>query len=185
VTDLRWLALAALCATSLAFVAGVRLAFERPKGRHRYLASRVSGAILAAEAIAIAGAPVPPGRAAAAIAVLAASVALFLWAAWTNRTRKLALAFAAATPQHVQTGGPYRLVRHPFYASYLVAFLAGALAAWTPWLVPAIGVGILTYWRAAREEERAFARSGLAEAYRRYARRVGMFLPRPPLPGRG
>lgn len=183
-SDLRWAALAALCAAALAFVLGVRLAFERPAGRHRYLASRVSGAILAAEALAIALRPVPPTRAAAAIAVLAGSVSLFLWAAWTNRTRKLGLAFAGATPRHVQTGGPYRIVRHPFYTSYLVAFLGGALAAGTPWLVPAVAVGIATYWRAARDEELAFARSELAEVYGSYARRVGMFLPRPGLPGR-
>ena len=178
-SDLRWVALAALCTAALAFVLGVRLAFERPRGRHRYLASRVSGAILLADAIAIAWAPVPPGRAAAAIAVLAGATSLFLWAAWTNRTRKLGLAFAGATPGHVQTRGPYRIVRHPFYTSYLVAFMGGALAAGSPWLLPALAAGILTYWRAAREEERAFARSELAEAYRSYARRVGMFLPRP------
>ncbi len=184
-SDHRWLALAGLCLTALAFLAGVRIAFERPKVRHRYLASRVSGAILLVEAVAISAAPVPAGRAAAALAVLGAATGLFLWAAWTNRARKLALAFAAGAPEHVQTGGPYRLVRHPFYASYLLAFLGGGLAAGSPWLVPAIGAGVLTYWRAARSEEKAFAESALADAYRGYARRVGMFLPRPPTPRRG
>lgn len=177
-SDLRLAALAALVLVGVSFLAGVRIAFERPKRRHRYRASRVSGAVLSAELIAIAAAPVPPGRAAAALALLAAALALFAWSAWTNRNRKLGLAFAGAAPAHVQTGGPYAFVRHPFYASYLVAFLGGAVAAGTPWLAPALLAGGLTYWRAARDEEEAFARGPLADAYRCYAARVGMFLPR-------
>lgn len=177
-SDARLAALAALVATALAFLAGVRLAFRRPASGHRYRASRISGAILALEAVAIAAAPVPRGRALAAIAALAAASALFLWAAWTNRARKLALAFSDATPEHVQTSGPYRFVRHPFYASYLLAFAGGALAAGTPWLLPAVAAGAVTYWRAARGEEEAFRRTPLADAYRLYAARVGMFVPR-------
>lgn len=184
-SDHRWLALAGLCAAALAFLAGVRVAFERPRAGHRYLASRVSGTILLAEALAIAASPVPPRRAAEALALIAAGVALFLWAAWTNRSRKLALAFSAKVPEHVQTDGPYRLVRHPFYTSYLLAFMGGGLAAGTPWLVAAVAAWVLTYGRAARSEEKAFAESALAEAYRGYARRVGMFVPRPPMPGGG
>jgi protein-S-isoprenylcysteine O-methyltransferase Ste14 len=181
VTDLRWAALAALAAVAAAFLAGVRVAFVRPAGRHRYAASRVSGAVLLAEAIAIAAAPVPPGRAAGAVAVLAAALALFLWAAWTNRARKLGLAFAGQVSARLQTAGPYRLVRHPFYTSYLLAFAGGALAAWTPWVLPALAAGAVTYARAARAEEAGFLASPLADAYRDYARRVGRFVPRPPL----
>ncbi|HEY6100011.1 MAG TPA: isoprenylcysteine carboxylmethyltransferase family protein [Anaeromyxobacter sp.] len=184
-SDLRLAALAALVLVGTAFLVGVRIAFERPTGRHRYRASRVSGAILAAEAIAVAAAPVPPGRGAAALALLALALALFGWAAWTNRARKLGLAFAGAVPAHVQTGGPHGLVRHPFYASYLLAFVGGAVAAGTPWLVPALAAGAFTYWRAARDEEEAFERSPLADAYRRYSGRVGMFLPRSPWPRSG
>jgi protein-S-isoprenylcysteine O-methyltransferase Ste14 len=178
VSDLRVAALAALVLVGVAFLAGVRMAFERPKGRHRYRASRVSGAILGAEALAIALGPVPPGRAAAALALLAGALALFLWAARANRERKLGLAFAGAIPEHLQTGGPYAVVRHPFYTSYVLAFVGGAVAAGTAWLVPAVLAGAITYWRAAREEEGGFARSPLAKAYEEYAARTGMFLPR-------
>lgn len=177
-SDLRVAALAAIVLVGFAFLAGVRIAFERPEGRHRYRASRVSGAILAAEVLAIAAGPVPPGRAAAALALLGGALALFLWACWTNRERKLGLAFAGAVPGHVQTGGPYAVVRHPFYTSYILAFLGGAVAAGTLWLVPAVLAGAITYWRAAREEEGGFARSPLAKAYGEYAARTGMFLPR-------
>ncbi|HET8538999.1 MAG TPA: isoprenylcysteine carboxylmethyltransferase family protein [Anaeromyxobacter sp.] len=181
-TDLRAAVLGGLVLVGLAFLAGVRLAFERPAGRHRYLASRVSAAVLLAEVIAVAAAPVPPGRAAAAGAMLAAALALFLAAVRASRGRGLGLAFAGRLPAQLHTGGPYRLVRHPFYASYVLAFVAGGVAAWTPWVLPALAAGALTYWRAAREEEAAFLASGLAASYRAYARRVGMFVPRPPLP---
>lgn len=177
-SDLRVAALAALVLVGIAFLAGVRIAFERPKERHRYRASRVSGAILAAEALAIAARPVPPGRAAGGLTLLAGALALFLWAAWANRDRKLGLAFAGAVPDHVQTCGPYAVMRHPFYTSYVLAFLGGAVAAGTLWLAPAVLAGALTYWRAARDEEGAFARSPLAKAYDDYAARTGMFLPR-------
>jgi protein-S-isoprenylcysteine O-methyltransferase Ste14 len=177
VTDLRLAALAALVVVGLAFLAGVRMAFERPPGRHRYRASRVAGAILLAELVGIALGPVPAGRAAAAFALLAAALGLFGWTAWTNRARKLGLAFAGAVPTHLQTRGPYALVRHPFYTSYLLGFAGGAVAAGTPWLAPALAAGALTYWRAAREEELAFAGTPLAGAYRAYAARVGMFVP--------
>jgi protein-S-isoprenylcysteine O-methyltransferase Ste14 len=179
VTDLRVAALAALVATALAFLAGVRLAFRRPPGGHRYRASRVSGAIFAIELVAVAATPVPPARGFAAVAMLAGAAALFLWASWTNRARKLALAFAGVTSEHVQTAGPYALVRHPCYAAYLLAFVAGAVAAGTPWLAPAVVAGAVTYRRAAAEEEEGFARSPLADAYRAYAARTGRFLPRP------
>jgi protein-S-isoprenylcysteine O-methyltransferase Ste14 len=184
VTDLRLAVLGGLVVVGLAFLAGVRVAFERPAGGHRYRASRVSGAVLLLEAVAVASAPVPPGRAAAAGAMLAAALALFLWAAWTNRGRRLGLAFAGRVSAHVETRGPYRLVRHPFYASYLLAFAAGAVGAWSPWVLPAVAAGVLTYARAAREEEAGFLASGLADAYRAYAGRVGGFVPRPPLSAR-
>jgi protein-S-isoprenylcysteine O-methyltransferase Ste14 len=180
-TDLRLAVASALVAAGLTFLAGVRVAFVRPAGSHRYAASRTSAAVLLAELVAILAAPVPPGRAAVALAMLAAAVALFAWASWTNRDRKLGLAFARASPAHLQTRGPYALVRHPCYASYLLAFAAGAVAGWTPWLVPVLAAGALTYDRAAREEEAMFLAGPLAEPYRAYARRVGKFVPRSPL----
>jgi len=177
--DLRVVALAALAGTAAVFLVGVRRVFRRAPERHGYRASIASGTVLLAEGAAIVAAPVPPARAAAAAAVFAGAIALFAWAARVNRARPLGLAFAASVPDHVQTRGPYALVRHPFYASYLLAFAGGWLAAATPWLAPAFALGLWTYWRAAHREERAFLASPVASAYRAYARRTGMFVPRP------
>lgn len=178
-SDVRWAAAAALTATALVFLAGVRLVFRRPARRHRYRASLVSGGIFVAEATGILLGPVPPARLAAEAALLAAALALFAWAASVNRARPLPLAFAGQVPERLQTDGPYALVRHPFYASYLLAFGGGLVAAGTPWLVPVVVAGAVTYWRAARREEAGFEASPLRDEYRAYARRVGMFVPRP------
>jgi protein-S-isoprenylcysteine O-methyltransferase Ste14 len=179
VTDLRLLAVAALAAVALTFLAGVRRAFARPPGKHRYRASQSAGLVFLAEAAAILAAPVPTGRMAGCAAVLAAALGLFGWAARTNRSRPLPLAFSGLVPPHVQTGGPYALVRHPFYVSYLMAFAGGWIAAGTAWLLPVFGFGLWTYWSAARREEQGLRSGPLGEAYRDYAGRVGMFLPRP------
>lgn len=177
-SDLRVVAFAALAGAAGVFLVGVRRVFRRPPGHHRYRASLVTGLVLAAEGAAILARPVPPARALAAIAVLAASVLLFAWAARVNRERPLTLAFAEQVPQHIQTRGPYALVRHPFYASYILGFLGGLVAAGTPWLAPLVAIGIGNYWRAAALEERGFAASPLAAAHRAYSGRVGMFVPR-------
>ncbi|WP_242344503.1 methyltransferase family protein [Anaeromyxobacter terrae] len=176
--DLRLVALAALGALAAVFLGGVRRVFRRPEGPHRYRASLVSGLVLAVESAVIALTPVPPARLAAALVLFALSLGLFLWAARVNRERPLLLAFAAHVPEHLQTRGPYLLVRHPFYASYLLAFAGGLVAAGTAWLLPLFGVGFYTYWQAAAREERGFAASPLAGAHREYAERVGMFVPR-------
>jgi protein-S-isoprenylcysteine O-methyltransferase Ste14 len=180
--DARLAALAALATTALVFLVGVRRVFRRAPSGHGYRATLASGTVFVAEAIAILARSVYPARAASACAVLAAAVALFGWAARVNRAAPLGLAFARAVPEHLQTGGPYALVRHPFYASYLLAFAGGWLAAGTLWIAPAFALGTVTYWRAAQREERGFLQSPLADAYAAYARRVGMLVP---LVGRG
>lgn len=177
-TDLRALAFAALAGVSAVFLVGVRRVFRRPPGPHRYRASLVTGAVLVAEGAAILAAPVPPLRMAAAGALLAAALALFAWAARVNRERPLPLAFAPHAPDHLQTRGPYALVRHPFYTSYLLGFAGGFVAAGTAWLLPVVALGVANYLRAAVREERGFSASPLAAAHREYSARVGMFLPR-------
>lgn len=148
-SDLRLVALAALGMLAAVFLGGMRRVFRRPDGPHRYRASLVSGLVLASESVAIAATSVPPARLVAELVLLGAALGLFLWAARVNRDRPLLLAFAAHVPDHLQTRGPYRLVRHPFYTSYLLAFAGGLVAAWAAWLLPLLALGVFTYWSAA------------------------------------
>jgi protein-S-isoprenylcysteine O-methyltransferase Ste14 len=185
VSDFRLVAAASLAALALIFLAGVRRAFARPPGEHRYRATRSAGLVFLAELVAILLRPVPAARMVACAAVLAASLALFRWAARTNRARPLPLAFSGVLPPHLQMRGPYALVRHPFYVSYLLAFVGGWLAAGSAWLLPALAFGLHTYWTAARREERGLRAGPLGDAYQEYAARVGMFLPHPFAAGLG
>jgi protein-S-isoprenylcysteine O-methyltransferase Ste14 len=112
----------------------------------------------------------------AALAVLFAGT-LIAWAAWTLGTsfRVEAVVGEGAT---LVTGGPFALVRHPFYAAWgllgagaALAFgsLAGAAAFLAAW-IPAMR------WRAALEEE-ALAEAWPAE-WPAYAAKTPRFVPR-------
>ena len=111
--------------------------------------------------------------------VLYALALLLFWSAVRiNRKAPLSIAFAELSPSHVVVEGPYRYIRHPFYTSYLLAWVAGALTTGHVgiWLLAAI-MGGFYYWAAALEET-WFAQSERAESYAAYRRKTGMFLPR-------
>jgi protein-S-isoprenylcysteine O-methyltransferase Ste14 len=74
------------------------------------------------------------------------------------------------------TNGPYRWIRHPFYASVGFSMLANALAA-ANWFLLVTGIGLMGLFavRTGREEAHLLARFG--EPYRRYQERTGRFWP--------
>jgi protein-S-isoprenylcysteine O-methyltransferase Ste14 len=94
-----------------------------------------------------------------------------------NRPKPLSVAFSQDQPEHLMREGPYRYIRHPFYASYLIAWLAGAVACQQPWLLATFVIMTIIYTLAARVEESKFAASPLAGEYASYRRGTGMFLP--------
>lgn len=75
------------------------------------------------------------------------------------------------------TTGPYRWIRHPFYASVALSMTANGLAA-ANWFVLAAGwlTVALMVIRTRKEEELLVARFGAA--YRSYMDRTGRFIPR-------
>ena len=75
------------------------------------------------------------------------------------------------------TAGPYRWIRHPFYASVGLAVVANALAA-ANWFLFVTGglVFTLLVIRCTREEQNLVAR--FDDQYRDYMHRTGRFLPR-------
>jgi protein-S-isoprenylcysteine O-methyltransferase Ste14 len=100
---------------------------------------------------------------------------------WTRRTvinRNFYTGLGGEVPAAVCENGPYKFVRHPFYLSYMVAFL-GAVVAF-PSLVTAVvcGLNIALFVYMAFDDERVLMRSALAVDYDAYRRRAGMFLPR-------
>lgn len=107
------------------------------------------------------------------------SLALFWWAIRANRSQSLTAAFLDDLPVHLVNRGPYRVIRHPFYTSYLLAWAAGVLAVERWWLAPTFIVMLAIYWNASKVEENKFARSSLGAAYAAYRARTGRFLPNP------
>lgn len=75
------------------------------------------------------------------------------------------------------TAGPYRFIRHPFYAGVGLALLANSLLAANVFLLVAGGTGFgLLINRTGREEANLLARFG--DEYRRYQERTGRVLPK-------
>jgi protein-S-isoprenylcysteine O-methyltransferase Ste14 len=114
-----------------------------------------------------------------AVFIYAAALGLYWWAVATNRSRRLSAAFSNDLPTHLVEDGPYRLVRHPFYCSYLLAWSAGVIGSGRLWLLATVAVMLGIYLRAAYVEERKFARCVLASEYEAFRRRTGLLIPNP------
>eukprot|EP01030_Chromulinospumella_sphaerica_P019292 gene19292-19175_t len=112
------------------------------------------------------------------------------WIGWALAALGLALSFSGAglfrrvgtniktfdDPNVLVTGGPFRLTRNPMYLGFvlLLAGVALALGAASPWVVPA------AFWLLADRwyipfEERAMRRT-FGEPYEAYSRRVRRWL---------
>lgn len=82
-------------------------------------------------------------------------------------------------PRHLVTHGAYARVRHPFYAAFLLALLACALA-FPHWSTAgAFLYACFQLDRTAAREEAALVSSPWGEEYVRYRERTGRFLPWP------
>ncbi len=123
--------------------------------------------------------PPPTAFAVSGALSLLGAMLLFWSAVAANLTRPLTPPFSEDLPEHVVTWGPYRWIRHPFYAAYLLAWLGGAVAGAQPALLLSVAVMGALYVRAARLEEAKFRVSTVALAYSAYRARTGMILPRP------
>jgi protein-S-isoprenylcysteine O-methyltransferase Ste14 len=118
------------------------------------------------------------------LGLILAAQALFVWSIRHSRTAGLTLALdTEMQSQKIIKTGPWRYMRHPFYASYLVFWLACALA--TQNIISVIVfltlAGIYTY--SGLKEERALSSGPLRKDYIAYRDTVGFFYPRLPLGG--
>jgi len=109
---------------------------------------------------------------------LALSLALFHWAAFSIRGRTFSYAGNQDLPQFVHSTGPYRYIRNPFYASYLLAIVS-TVVMWPNWWGVAIVVGMVGYFQwLTRFEEGKFEKSPVAAEYAKYKARTGRLIPR-------
>ena len=160
------------------FTAAVPLFFKQPPAVHprmRLLAA-LGLAQIALTLSVLARATLAVEAAIASAALYAIALALFAWACQTAGRRRLSLAYCEPGTADLIVTGPYGLVRHPIYAAYTVAWLAGGIAARSVVLLAGALVMWSFYLDAARREEAWLASTGGAR-YARYRTAVGMFLP--------
>ena len=112
------------------------------------------------------------------IAMYSVSLALFLAALEAARRVPLTRTFVY-TPKcdTILTKGPYRVIRHPIYLSYSLAWLAAPVAMHS--IVLGITAVFMTtcYVLSAREEERLLASGPKAEEYAEFRRKTWRMIP--------
>jgi protein-S-isoprenylcysteine O-methyltransferase Ste14 len=106
------------------------------------------------------------------------SVMQYEWARRTVLDRNFYIALSGEVPPAICETGPYRYTRHPFYSSYMLAFIAVAVAFPSPVVacVCMVNVGFFIY--LAFDDERVLLGSTLGGSYQAYRARVGMVVPR-------
>ncbi len=81
-------------------------------------------------------------------------------------------------PQSIVTYGPYRWVRHPFYAAFLVAFISGFVYSPQVVTVACLIYGLVALNLTADREEKRLCQSDYGDEYKVYMDKTGRFLPR-------
>jgi len=176
----QWISAALLLACLGSFGWAMRRFFVQPAGLTAGMqAIKVCGIVFGiAHLAAIALTPdITAARGVGAAGLYLLSLALFWWAIQTSLHQPLSAAFSPDLPAHLVSHGPYRVIRHPLYCSYLICWAGGWMATGRIWLAATVAVMLVIYLLAASAEEKKFTQSNLAEAYREYRARTGLFLP--------
>jgi protein-S-isoprenylcysteine O-methyltransferase Ste14 len=170
-----------LFACLASFAWGMRKFFVQPSGSTPGMrVISACGVLFAAlHFFAILVASITAERGLVAVLLYSWSLGLFWWAIKANAAARLSAAFSPDLPVHLVEDGPYRFIRHPFYCSYVLAWLSGTIATARWWLLPTVAVMIIIYWKAARIEEEKFSRSSLAAEYQSYRARTSWLVPNP------
>lgn len=113
----------------------------------------------------------------ASITLFIVAILLFWWSAWTVRNRKLDFAFSSSHPTFVIRSGPFRIVRHPFYLSYVCAWIGACCATELQSLTVVPILMSILYFLAARSEEQAFHFGEKSTEYQEYRKKTPMFIP--------
>jgi protein-S-isoprenylcysteine O-methyltransferase Ste14 len=109
---------------------------------------------------------------------VAASVPVLALVFWILRALGRNFSTSLVEPETLVTDGPYRLVRHPLYAAFLLLWLVFALIS-ANWFVGAAGISafaIVLIIRTPKEERLLLGRFG--DEYRAYVQRTGRIVPK-------
>jgi protein-S-isoprenylcysteine O-methyltransferase Ste14 len=114
----------------------------------------------------------------AAAVLAAASIVLIVATMEAHRVRPALWHQDDDAPAELVTRGPYARIRHPFYSSFLLTFMAALLALPHPATLACLLYATAALTLTARREERRLADSAFGDDYRRYLAASGRFLPR-------
>ena len=174
----RAILLAALGTCLVSFFGGMRNAFVLPRRATSGMKiTAISGTFFALLhfCVILASTNVWAPRVFAAVLLYLSALSLFWWTVIITGRRRLPACFTRIEPSILVTDGQYRLVRHPFYTSYLIAWGAGTLATLNPWLLFTSLAMCTLYIFAARAEEKALLKGVHSAEYLDYCNRTGMF----------
>jgi protein-S-isoprenylcysteine O-methyltransferase Ste14 len=104
------------------------------------------------------------------------STLIFISAVLTTIKSPLHFLMSQNSSSKIITSGAYKYIRHPFYSSYILAWLGGIIAsAHIGALLPLVLVPIYIF--SALSEEKAFKTGHLSSQYIEYSKKTGMFFP--------
>lgn len=106
------------------------------------------------------------------------STLLFFSCSYLNYKNKLSVCYSKELPEHLVKQGAYKYIRHPFYLSYILNYIAGFMISLNPLGMLSIFTMSILYFHAAKTEEIKFNKSNFSEEYKKYKESTGMFLPK-------
>jgi protein-S-isoprenylcysteine O-methyltransferase Ste14 len=179
-TPLHWALAASSAAAVVFFAVGLTTYFERAPRPGWVLAVHYASLVLALAQVIAVFVLEPRGDPYVFVGILLyiGSVLLFLAAIESAKRTRLQRSFIdLPLPDRLITDGPFKWVRHPFCAGYLMGAIAGPLAI-AHQVMFAIALPLMTIaLTAACREERVWLSGARAEEYREYQKRTGMFVP--------
>jgi protein-S-isoprenylcysteine O-methyltransferase Ste14 len=114
----------------------------------------------------------------ASVLFSAVSIALISYARGSHRIPISLWHQSEDAPANIVTYGAYNLIRHPFYAAFLLALSGASLFCPHALTLFAFAYGCVILNVTAAREERRLAASALGAEYREYLSRTGRFLPK-------
>ena len=178
---LEWLLAGAGAATFIVFVVALQNFFVQPAllSRKQRLFQDLSVLVGVVHGLALLGLS-SAGHVWAGVGIAMYSVALALFLAALEAARRVPMTRTFVyTPKcdTILTKGPYRIIRHPIYLSYSLAWLAAPVAMHNiPLGLTAIFM-ITCYVISAREEERLLAAGARAAEYAAVRKRTWQMIP--------
>jgi protein-S-isoprenylcysteine O-methyltransferase Ste14 len=118
-----------------------------------------------------------PAASSAADLLALAAVGVLGWTVGSHRVPLALWHQDQDAPASIVSWGPYKYVRHPFYASFLLTQTSALLASPNPLTAFGFAYAIVALSMTARREEARLLISALGDQYRRYMATTGRLLP--------